>query len=200
MGPGFYKNFLYSLQKIELNDVYIILDDNISAKLYEYCISLDKCSFEEGSYHTYYGDVKRIIEQFVNYWMQIVNDVVKLVDRYTHVITKAELLDLVKRTISIQQTKQVHFGLEFLPVATKLEQEMYEEIDGKYKAMLERLFELQTRVERFDKQSYVEEYAKNNLELSIKKINECFQFTHTHISLGLRDSVSRNTIITIDTV
>lgn len=187
----YYQNFIYHLRKLELSDIYLAaLCDNISPKLCEYCFALDRIRFVDGSYHTYFGDIKKVVDQFVNYWNSTINHVIKNVDKYTHFITKDELVDLVEQTININKIKQVDFGKEFLPVKTKIEQEMYEEIEEKYKAMLESLLELQTRIERFDTQSAVEEYVRDNMEFSIKKITECLDFTHTYISIKLSENVS----------
>ncbi|XP_072930209.1 uncharacterized protein [Epargyreus clarus] len=186
-----YKEYLYHLRKLSFGDAFLKIHGDVTPKLKHYIYLLDKVKFEDGAYHTYYGEIKKIVNSFINCWTKTMDEAIKVADRYTHLMTRDELLEVMETTISLNVNKQIDFGREFLPVKSDLEQQLYEEVEEQYNVFMQRLYELRSQIERLDKQDKVDAFAKEHFPVSLNKKNEVFLFTHTYISTLLIDHVDR---------
>lgn len=184
-----YKDFIQHLRKMSFDEVHILLCD-ITPKLKEYVRLLTEVKFQDGSYHTFYGEVKRIISSFMNYFNQTVDDVIKEADKCSNVTTKDELMALVEQTITTHQSNQFEFGNEFLPITSSSDKLIYEEIDGQYNNYMTKMYELRKNLEKILKQEKVDEFTKDHFEIAVKKTSEMFNFTYDYLAMMLADSVS----------
>lgn len=184
-----YKDFKQHLRRLSYDEVYILLCD-ITPKLSEYVRLLTEVKFQDGLYHTFYGDVKRIISGFINYFNQTIDEIVKEADKYSNVISKTELMALIEKTISTHQSNQVEFDNDLLPKSSPSEKLLYEEIEGRYNDHMRKLNEFKERCEKLQTPDKVLEFAKNHFEIVVKKTSEIFNFTHVYLALMLADCVS----------
>lgn len=184
-----YKDFIQNLRRISFDEVYILLSD-ISPKLTEYVRLLSEVKFQDGSYHTFYGDVKRITSSFINYFNDTIDEVIKEADRHSNVITKVELMALVEQTISAHQSNQLKFGSDFLPIKSSSEKLIYEEIERQYNDYMKKVYEFREKLDMIQKQDQVDEFVKKHFEITVKKTSEMFNYTHMFMAGMLAESVS----------
>ncbi|KAL0869416.1 hypothetical protein ABMA27_007654 [Loxostege sticticalis] len=183
------KEFMQQFRKTSFKEVYIILAQDIFPHVHNYVALLEMIPFEDGSYHTYFGEVKKVICIFQNYYTNVIDDVVQEADKCTHVMDRNELLVLVDRTIDIHQSRHIYFGRQFLPVQSPVEKQVFEEIETLYTQYMEKLLNLKSNIEKFDKQDKVDNFAKEHFKMSIKGISELFTMTHTFLSMMLADRI-----------
>ncbi|XP_050354446.1 uncharacterized protein LOC126776189, partial [Nymphalis io] len=180
-----FKKYIKRLRELSLNEPYIILNDDITPILKHYMRLLEQIKFEDGSYHTYYGELKTILNSFTDLWIEEMDKAIKEADRCSHVISKEELLQMMKKTIFIHQEGQADFQQQFLPIETPLEEEIYNNLHDKYEDFMKRLFMLKEKLNGLEKQNKIEEFAKEHFPISLKKKNDILVFTNDCIANGL---------------
>nr|XP_037876325.1 uncharacterized protein LOC110384865 isoform X3 [Bombyx mori] len=183
-----YKEFLYRLRNYNLQDVYLFLHEDLSPKLKEYICLLRDVPFEDGLYHTYYADVKKVVSTFMNYFIQTIDEVTLEVDKYTNVLCKDDLINLMEKTVSIHEKNQIDFAKDFLPIKAPIEKQIYEEIESKYDIFKCKLKEFQSKLEQLNKKEQIDEFAKSNhFQFSLKKSSDLFHFVHIFIGMMVAD-------------
>ncbi|XP_045776838.1 uncharacterized protein LOC123875195 [Maniola jurtina] len=187
-----YKQYLYKLQKLTLKDPYIhLLDEDEIPKMKEYIRKLNSISFDEGTYHTYFGEIKTIVNSFNLYWTDIMDEAIKEADRCSHCVKLNEIIEKTHKTMLIHKVTQADFETEFLPLNTPLEEQAYNEIVDKYTTFMKNLEEFIHDLKRLDRQEKVDVFAKEQFPKSLKIKNDVFVFTYNHISYLLSFFVDR---------
>ena len=186
-----YKEYIYKLTELSLNEPYIIIKDDVTPKLKQYIHLLDNIQFKDGSYHTYYGELKNILNSFTNYWTETMDDVIKKSDEFSNFITMNELLKMIEKTTSIYEERQNNFEKEFLPAKNQLETEIFDKVQLSYTNFMDSLLSLKEKIKLLDKQVKVDAFAKEHLKVSLKRKNDLFCFTQNFISMELSSFVSK---------
>ncbi|XP_050685165.1 uncharacterized protein LOC126979720 isoform X2 [Leptidea sinapis] len=136
-----YKDYLQKLRRWTLAKTCLSINEDIDPSLCEYIRLLNDIKFTDGSYHTYYGDLKKVINSFTYHWSAVTDEGIKEADRLTHTATKEELKEKADRTLHLHKIMQVDFGKRFLPVKSPKEKEIYEEIEiDKIKVSIEEIY------------------------------------------------------------
>ncbi|XP_063831569.1 uncharacterized protein LOC135080775 isoform X1 [Ostrinia nubilalis] len=185
------KEFMQSFRKSSFKEVFIILNVDIFPQVTNYINLIENIKFEDGSYHTYFGEVKKVINGFLTYYKFVIDDVIQEADKCTNVMNRNELLVLIDRTIDIHQSRHIFFGREYLPVHTAAEKQSYEEMEQLFQQYMEKLLELKNNIERLDKQEKVDDFIKDHFKMSIKGTHELFELTHTYLALLLADRINQ---------
>uniref|UniRef100_A0A2A4JXR5 Uncharacterized protein n=1 Tax=Heliothis virescens TaxID=7102 RepID=A0A2A4JXR5_HELVI len=133
----------------------------------------------------YYGEIKKIITGFMNYFTFTIDDVIKRIDKYTHTLDNKLFVKLIDETITTYQQNQAAFLKEYLPLNNDVERTKYKQvIDGQAK-YLQELRAIRTAWEF--RQDRLEEFAKECFEESMKKVHYLCTFAHTYLSVMLAD-------------
>ncbi|CAH2244473.1 jg15952 [Pararge aegeria aegeria] len=178
-----YKQYIYKLRELALREPYIyLLTDDIIPKLKQYIHELNSITFDDGAYHTYYGEIKTIVNSFNIYWTDKMDDAIKEADKCSHCITLAELIEMAQKTILMHKIKQSDFESEFQPLNSPLEEQAYTEILEKCVSFTKSLEEFAESLTKLDKQDKVDAFAKEHFPLSLKRKNDVFVFTYNFIS------------------
>ncbi|XP_034833858.1 uncharacterized protein [Maniola hyperantus] len=187
-----YKEYLYKLRQMTLQDPYIyLLDEDEILKMEEYIRKLNSIHFDEETYHTYYGEIKILVNSFNNYWTDIMDEAIKEADRCSHCVKVDELIKMAHKTIWMHKDTQADFEREFLPLSTPLEEHAYNEIIEKFANFMKELEKFVQDIKRLDRQEKVDAFAKENFPKSLKKKNDAFIFTYNHISYCMSSVVDR---------
>ncbi|KAI8425433.1 hypothetical protein MSG28_007178 [Choristoneura fumiferana] len=183
-----YKHFVAGVRNVMLSTVYVILrEEDISLKLLNYVKFLNEVKYEDGMYHTYYGEIKTLVDSFVNYWTDTVDETMKESDRVIHVADKKTIMDLIQYTISVRTAKCKFFQKIFMPIESPEEQTLYDDLMKKHESHMEKMYEMQSEVEKLYKKEQFDAFLKAICPVSVTKINEVFEFAHTYISMLLAD-------------
>lgn len=185
-----YKDFLQLFRRLVLDDHHLLLGEPVTPKFKEYVRYILNIKFEDGMYHTYYGEMKKVISSFVNYMFNTTDEVIVEADRCSQITCRQELIDLADKTIDVYQDLQIDFAKEYLPVTNEEEKRNYDEITELHKIYMQNLHDLVDIIENFDKQEKVEDFVKNHFKITVNKTYEKFQFGHLYLSLMLSDRVS----------
>ncbi|CAH2094255.1 unnamed protein product [Euphydryas editha] len=187
----FNKQYIYKLRNVSLAEPYIILNDDVAPKLNNYIRLLDEIAFEDGSYHIYYGEIKTILNSFIEHWTQMMDEAIKEADRCSNTITKEALMKMMEKTILIHQMKQVDFEQQFLPAENSFEKEIFNNLKEKFESFMEQLLIMRDDLKKLDKQTKVEAFAKEHFPISLKRKNDIFIFTYYFISEQLTFVIDR---------
>lgn len=187
-----YKQYIYKLRLLALRKPpYIyLLNDDIIPKCKEYIQRLNSIKFEEGSYHTYYGEIKAIVNSYNKYWTDLMDDAIKEADRCTHCSKLADLKEMALKTIEMLKVKQADFESEFRPFNSPFEELVYNEIVEKHISFMKGMEEFTANLKKLDKQDKVDAFAKEHFAMSLKRKNDVFVFTYNFISYILSLVVS----------
>ncbi|XP_023936325.1 uncharacterized protein LOC112044651 isoform X2 [Bicyclus anynana] len=187
-----YKHYIYKLREQALKEPYIyLLNEDIIPKLKQYIHELNAISFNEDAYHTYYGEIKTIVNSFNIYWTDKMDDAIREADRCSHCINLAELTEMAQKTFKMHKVKQADFESEFLPLNTQLEEQLYKKVIDKYNTFMETFEEFTENLKKLDKQEKVEAFAKEHFPFSLKRKNDVFVFTYNFISTELSLAVDK---------
>lgn len=190
-GIDVYKDFVQLMRRKEFEEPYILVTEGTTQKLKEYVRLLLDIKLVDGHYHVYFGQVKNLINSFLNFHISIMDDVIKESDKYTNESDKDDLLFLVEYTISVHQTKQVNFGKEFLPVNTLWEKRTYNEIEALYEDYIRKLQDIKDYINiRLDRRPKVYQFAKAHFEITARKMSETFDTAHLFMGMLLAERVS----------
>lgn len=187
----FNKQFLHKLRDVSLAEPYIILNDDVATELNNYIRLLDEITFEDGLYHIYYGEIKTILNSFIEHWTQKMDEAIKEADRCSNTINKEELMQMMEKTILIHEMKQTDFVQQFLPPENSLENEIFDNLKEKFESFMEQLFIMRDYLRKLDKQTKVEAFAKEHFPISLQRKNDIFVFTYYFISEQLTHVVSK---------
>lgn len=182
-------------RNIELREPYIVINENISPKLYEFLTIMQNTKFEEGAYNTFYGGLKVVVNNFVVYWSDIINDCIKDVDALCHGITKDAILELIDRSVSVHQDKHTKFVKSFCLLKYPEETNVLEDVEHKYQIYKQGMAVLRQEVAGYERQDQFDQFIIKYSELGMKKKNEVFEMTHTIMALCLAEDVSTVLII-----
>ncbi|CAH4031427.1 unnamed protein product [Pieris brassicae] len=178
------------MRRWTLESVYLILHEDIVPKLKHYVKLIYCTEFKDGSYHTYYGDLKKIVNSYSFHWIDVMDESIRVADKLYYNIDKEKLLHIMEHTIHLHQVKQVDFGRNFLPIESAIEKQTYEDIEGMYNNAMGKLLHLREKLQSFDTQERVEKFVKEHFLLSLKNKNSIFAFTYEYIALALAKNVS----------
>lgn len=184
-----YKDFTQNLRRMSFDVVHILLC-NLTPKLMEYVRLITEVKFQDGSYHTFYGEVKTIMTSFLNYFSQTIDEVIRKADKCSNEISKDDLMALVEQTISSHQSNQLEFGNCFLPITSTSKKLIYEEIEGQYNDYMKQVYEFQEKLERLHKQVNVDNFVKDHFEIAVKKTSEMLSYTYNYLAVMLTECVS----------
>lgn len=185
-----YKDFVQQLTKKTISEVYIIVGGDFTPNLRRYVKLLDTVQFKEGSYHTYFGQIRKIVASFLRYYEISIDKIRKEADEDANTLDRNTALRLLEETVGIHLRRQIEFGKEYLPVKSEAEKNTYEEVSTMYDDFKVKLDEFRSMLERFDRQERVDDFAKDHFKISVKKTCELFAFTHQYICSKLVDNVS----------
>ncbi|CAF4797376.1 unnamed protein product [Pieris macdunnoughi] len=188
---NFYKDYLQKIRRWTLESVYLILHEDIVPKLKHYIKLISCAEFKDGSYHTYYGDLKKIVNSYSFHWIDVMDESIRVADKLYYNIDKEKLLHIMEHTLHLHQAKQVDFGRNFLPIESAIEKQTYEEIERMYNIAMDKLLQLREQLQSFDTQERVEKFVKEHFSLSLKNKNSIFAFTYEYIALALARNIER---------
>ncbi|XP_052756729.1 uncharacterized protein LOC113516352 [Galleria mellonella] len=180
-----YKEYIQNLRKLTMSDACLLLNGDIIPNLKQYVSLLDNIKFEDGSYHAFYGEVKKIITSFLYYYTVTMDDMIIKADKYSHDTNKNDLLSLAKQTINIHECDQISFGKDFLPVQSPIEKQTYDEIQEKYNVFMNDIFLLRDVIEKLDKKEKVDNFALEHFKISVVMTSNVFKYTHDYILMML---------------
>lgn len=185
-----YNEYLFKLRSLSLREPYIEVHDNINPMLKHYMKLLDNISFKEESYHTYYGNIKRIVNSFTIRWTNVMDEAIKITDKYIHFVKREDLEMMIAKMMEMQKEKQDAFVKQFANSDDPIEKEKINEIQELYNDYMKKVELLSEKVNKLDKQEKVEEFAKEHLPQSLQIKNKIFRFTYDFIALKLALAVS----------
>nr|XP_032521516.1 uncharacterized protein LOC116773204 [Danaus plexippus plexippus] len=186
-----YNEYLFKLRSLSLREPYIEVHDNINPMLKHYMKLLDNISFKEESYHTYYGNIKRIVNSFTIRWTNVMDEAIKITDKYIHFVKREDLEMMIAKMMEMQKEKQDAFVKQFANSDDPIEKEKINEIQELYNDYMKKVELLSEKVNKLDKQEKVEEFAKEHLPQSLQIKNKIFRFTYDFIALKLALAVDR---------
>ncbi|CAK1553328.1 unnamed protein product [Leptosia nina] len=179
------------MRRWTLCNVYLILHEDIVPKLKHYIKLIYYAEFKDGFYHTYYGELKKVVNSYSFHWIDVMDESIRVADKLYYNINRDNLLDLMERTIHMHNAKQVDFGRSFLPVESAEEKKIYEELEVMYNHFMINLLKLKEKLNALDTQEKVEEFAKEHFPLSLENKNSIFAFTYEYIALALAKNNNR---------
>lgn len=185
-----FRPVIIAQRNIELEEPYIVLNENISPKLYEFLTTMQNTKYEDGAYHTYYGELKVTVNNFLTYWSDIINECFRDVDALCNRVTKDEILALIDRTISVHKDKHEEFVKSFFPVEYPEELNLFEDLEGKYENFLQGMAICKQEVVEYDRQELLDQFIIRVTELGTRKKNEVFEYAHTVMALCMAENVS----------
>lgn len=185
-----FRTVIIAQRNIELQEPYIVINENISPKLYEFLSTMQNTKFEDGAYHTYYGEIKVTVNNFLNYWSDIINECFKDVDTLCYRITKDVILALIDRTISVHKDKHEEFVNSFLPVQYPEETKIFEDLEIEYENFQQGMTKFRHEVVEYERQEQLDLFIIKHSELGTRRKNEVFEYSHTIMALCLTENVS----------
>lgn len=186
-----YKDFLYQLRKAEFITPCVIVCDNPAPFLKTYVRLIEAAQIQDGLVsNAYYGELKKVVTSFVNYFTHVIDEIVRRIDRYSYNVDNHRMMMLVDNTIDMATENQDLFLMEFT-VTNEADQEKVNEIEKGHHDYVEALRKLRDSMIYMNKVETIENFAKEQFEISTKKINELCNFTHGYISVMLADRVSQ---------
>ncbi|VVC89176.1 unnamed protein product [Leptidea sinapis] len=177
-----YKDYLQKLRRWTLAKTCLSINEDIDPSLCEYIRLLNDIKFTDGSYHTYYGDLKKIINSFTYHWSAVTDEGIKEAYRLTHTATKEELKEKADRTLHLHKIMQVDFGKRFLPVKSPKEKEIYEEIEVMYNNFMAQLLHLRERIENLKQLDKIDEFNKEQFPIALNQLHNVYSCTYEYIS------------------
>ncbi|CAG4984160.1 unnamed protein product [Colias eurytheme] len=186
-----YKDYLQKLRRWTLNTSHFILNNDKDPVFIHYVKLLLEVEYKDGSYYTYYGEIKKIVNIFLIHWTDIMNQAIIEADRLSHNASKHELLEIIERTIKFHQAQQVDFGKHFLPIETPIEKNTFEEVEKIYHRFMGELYILREIIKKFDTPEKVDNFAKEHFPISLKHKNTLFAFTYEYITLMLAMNINK---------
>lgn len=184
------RTVLTAQRNIELKEPYIVINENISPKLCEFLISMQNVKFDNGVYHTFYGEMKVLINNFLVYWSDIINDCLRDVDALCNTITKDVLLELIDRSVKVHEDKHDEFVKIYFPLDHDKEIIDFEDLEKKYHFFLHGMRELRQEVFDYERQEQLDQFINKHSKLGTRKKNEVFEFAHNAMALCLAEDVS----------
>ncbi|XP_026333335.1 uncharacterized protein LOC113240286 [Hyposmocoma kahamanoa] len=185
------RTVIIAQRNIELEEPYLIINENISPKLNEFLRSMENIKFEDGVYHTYYGGLKVIVNNFLVYWSAVINECFKDVDALSNRITKDELLELIDRSISIHENKHEEFVKCFFPVENPEDLDLFEDLENKYEIFQQGMATCRQEVVHYERQEQLDQFVIKNSELGARKKNEVFECAHTIMALCMAENLAK---------
>ncbi|XP_026725712.1 uncharacterized protein LOC113492462 [Trichoplusia ni] len=195
-----YKDFLYQLRKAEFITPCVIVCDNPAPFLKTYVRLIEAAQIQDGLVsNAYYGELKKVVTSFVNYFTHVIDEIVRRIDRYSYNVDNHRMMSLVDNTIDMATENQDLFLMEFT-VTNEADQEKVNEIEQGHHDYVEALRKLRDSMIYMNKVETIENFAKEQFEISTKKINELCNFTHGYISVMLADRVYEISVSLEETV
>ncbi|KAJ2948413.1 hypothetical protein O0L34_g7653 [Tuta absoluta] len=186
-----YKKFITHQRYKEIEKPYIMINVNISPRLYDYLKALEDNKFRDGEYHKYCGQIKHVINNFLIYWEEIITECIKEADTLIHTLDKKGLVQLIKNTKELQRIKQEEYLEEFGQAENEQEQKILDDMYSQYNSFLHDIDKMEKHVNRFAQQEKTTEFLKTQLEVSISKKNAAFELLHSYLAEALAKYSSR---------
>lgn len=190
-----FRTVIIAQRNIELQEPYIVINENISPKLYEFLATMQNTKYEDGAYHTYYGELKVTVNNFMVYWTDIINECFRDMDTLCNGITKDKILALIDRTNIVHDNKREEFAKSFLPAECPEELKLFEDLENKYARFQEGMATLRHDVLEYERQDQLDQFIIKYSELGTRRKNEVFEYAHTIMALCLAENVSTILII-----
>lgn len=194
-----FKDFIYNVRMKMFHGSTVLLSDNPTPIFKCFVRLIERLKLHDGLRSSaYYGEIKKIITGFMNYFTFTIDDVIKKIDKYLHFLDNKLFVKLINDTITIYEQNQAAFLKEYLPLNNEVEKFKYQQvIDGQAK-FLEEL--RQTRDAWEFRQDRLHEFAKEYFEESLKKVNYLCTFAHTYLSVMLADRLYEIAVSVEETV
>ncbi|KAF9821307.1 hypothetical protein SFRURICE_005773 [Spodoptera frugiperda] len=181
-----FKNFIYDLRMKMLENQYILICDNPTPIFKCFVRLIQRLKLKDGAESSaFYGEIKKIITGFMNYFTFVIDDVVKKIDKYTHNLNNKLFINLIDDTMAIYGENHAAFLKEYLPLRNDVEKANYNQIieeQDKFMAFLEKM-----RLTWEFRQDKFEAFAKDCFQGSLQKISNLCNFTHSYLSIMLSD-------------
>lgn len=137
-----FKNFIYDLRMKMLENQYILICDNPTPIFKCFVRLIQRLKLKDGAESSaFYGEIKKIITGFMNYFTFVIDDVVKKIDKYTHNLNNKLFINLIDDTMAIYGENHAAFLKEYLPLRNDVEKANYNQIieeHDKFMAFLEK--------------------------------------------------------------
>ncbi|XP_063387269.1 uncharacterized protein LOC134673240 isoform X1 [Cydia fagiglandana] len=191
-----YKHFIAGVSNVVLGVVRIITDndDGIKPEIASFVKLIDGVKYEDGSYHTYYEEMKAVVKSFIVYWRETMDLAEKRADYLCHRVEESvwkefkELLVLhIVDTISLWKDYEKKILEEFLPIESEPQQKIHDDLTSKFREHMGQLHEIKLHVENMDRREQVLEFAKEQYAKSVESKEKVFQYAHEYLSMLLAD-------------
>lgn len=186
----YFKDFAYKLRKFAFTSEVIIYLRRVAPKLLQIVTLLSEVKFEDGSYHTYYGEVKRIMNGFLVYYYVVMDDITKDADRLGNLATREDLIELVQKTIEYHKSNLDDFLNTYMPV-NATEKANVQEIKDLYDVFIQKVYDLRKTVENLPTAGVAREFAQENSTKCINLAKGLCGFAYTYLAVMLAENVSR---------
>lgn len=186
----YFKVFVQKFRRLELEEMCIQVLPNISSQLKKLVRLLVNTQYRDGFIHAYYGDIKEKVIAFNNFWRESIDMATKEVDLISSTASKDDYIALIDISMFMLNASQTDFAKEFLPVTSPDDKEMYIELEGKYKEHCEKILAEKERANAVHARYYPLPVIEENLKITLQKMSDIFEFTHTYIAMFLVDRVS----------
>ncbi|XP_011553432.3 uncharacterized protein LOC105384844 [Plutella xylostella] len=183
----YFKVFVQKLRRLELEEMCIQVLPNISSQLKKLVRLLVNTQYRDGFIHAYYGDIKEKVIAFNNFWRESIDMATKEVDLISSTASKDDYIALIDISMFMLNASQTDFAKEFLPVTSPDDKEMYIELEGKYKEHCEKILAEKERANAVHARYYPLPVIEENLKITLQKMSDIFEFTHTYIAMFLVD-------------
>ncbi|CAH1637541.1 unnamed protein product [Spodoptera littoralis] len=181
-----FKDFIYKLRMKMFEDPYILLCDNPTPIFKCFVRLIQRLKLRDGvESSAFYGEIKKVITGFMNYFTFVIDDVVKKIDKYTHILDNKLFTSLIDETMEIFEKNQAAFLKEYSPIKNDTERANYNQvIEGqeKFMAYLEDM-----RVTWKTKQDKFQIFVMGCFQGSLQKMSNLCNFAHSYLSIMLAD-------------
>ncbi|CAH0594002.1 unnamed protein product [Chrysodeixis includens] len=182
-----YKDFLYQLRKTEFLTPCVMLCDNPAPHLKTYVRLIEETKILDGlRSNAYYGELKKKVTSFLNYFTHVIDEVIRRTDKYLYNVDNQRLMSLLDSTIDMATENQDNFLKEFTAI-TEIDKIKVHEIEEGHNNYVDAIRQLRDSMAYMNKVETFEDFAKEQFDISTKKVNELCTFTHAYISGMLAD-------------
>ncbi|XP_022817935.1 uncharacterized protein LOC111350548 [Spodoptera litura] len=124
-----FKDFIYKLRMKMFEDPYILLCDNPTPIFKCFVRLIQRLKLRDGvESSAFYGEIKKVITGFMNYYTFVIDDVVKKIDKYTHILDNKLFTRLIDETMEIFKKNQAAFLKEYSPIKNDTERANYNRV------------------------------------------------------------------------
>ncbi|XP_075982943.1 uncharacterized protein LOC142981137 [Anticarsia gemmatalis] len=187
-----YKDFIYRMRKLECEKPYlIVLDEYPPSFLRGYVKTIIGVPLKSDAYNAYYGEIKKEIYSFLNFYVTCIGNVTKLSDAYKHELKNTKMMELIDNTIRTHEDSQEEFVENFKPINSPSEQKMFDEIATINEAFMAELNQFRDYLVSIVKKEHrIKELIVDHFEIGVNKTSEICNFAHIYIAKLLADRIN----------